>query len=180
MLDELRVAGMRRRRHRPSWAILNAGYRIGHCEDALMFTNVPETFRQFAHQRKRWSRGLIEAFMRYSKLLFAWRMSTLFIWWNLLFLPMDIAYVFGFMPGIIMALFGYYYNAGIMTLVLLPMAMACNRLMLYIENGMFRRQGLKVRQNLLGFFFYAVCSSFILHPVSIWGYLAELLGLRKD
>jgi biofilm PGA synthesis N-glycosyltransferase PgaC len=163
-----------------SWAILNAGYRIGHCEDALMFTNVPETFRQFAHQRKRWSRGLIEAFMRYGKLLFAWRMSTLFIWWNLLFLPMDIAYVFGFMPGIVLALFGYYYIAGIMTLVLLPMAMACNGLMLYIENGMFRRQGLKVRQNLLGFFFYAICYSFILQPVSIWGYAAELLGLRKD
>ncbi|MES2253700.1 MAG: glycosyltransferase family 2 protein [Pseudomonadota bacterium] len=163
-----------------SWAILNAGYRIGHCEDALMFTNVPETFRQFAHQRKRWSRGLIEAFMRYGKLLFAPRMSTLFIWWNLLFLPMDIAYVFGFMPGIVLALFGYYYIAGIMTLVLLPMAMACNGLMLYIERGMFRRQGLKVRQNLLGFFFYAICYSFVLQPVSIWGYAAELLGLRKD
>jgi len=163
-----------------SWAILNAGYRIGHCEDALMFTNVPENFRQFAHQRKRWSRGLIEAFMRYGRLLFVRRMSTLFIWWNLLFLPMDIAYTFGFIPGIILALFGYYYIAGIMTLVLLPMAMACNGLMLYIESGMFRRQGLKVRQNLLGFFFYAICYSFILQPVSIWGYAAELLGLRKE
>jgi biofilm PGA synthesis N-glycosyltransferase PgaC len=163
-----------------SWAILDAGYRIGHCEDALMFTNVPENFRQFAHQRKRWSRGLIEAFMRYGKLLFAPRMSTLFIWWNLLFLPMDIAYTFGFMPGIVLALFGYYYIAGIMTLILLPMAMACNGLMLYIEGGMFRRQGLRVRQNLLGFFFYAICYSFVLQPVSIWGYSAELLGLKKS
>jgi poly-beta-1,6-N-acetyl-D-glucosamine synthase len=163
-----------------SWAILNAGYRIGHCEDALMFTNVPETFRQFAQQRKRWSRGLIEAFLRYGRLLFVWRMSTLFIWWNLLFLPMDIAYTFGFIPGIVLALFGYYYIAGIMTLVLLPMAMACNGLMLYIESGMFRQQGLKVRQNLLGFFFYAICYSFVLQPVSIWGYASELLGLRKD
>ncbi|HWY62657.1 MAG TPA: glycosyltransferase family 2 protein, partial [Rhizomicrobium sp.] len=163
-----------------SWAMLDAGYRIGHCEDALMFTNVPETFWQFAQQRKRWSRGLIEAFMRYGKLLFVWRMSTLFIWWNLLFLPMDIAYTFGFMPGIILALFGYYYIAGIMTLVLLPMAIACNGLMLHIESGMFRGQGLKVRQNLLGFFFYAICYSFVLQPVSIWGYFAELLGLRKD
>jgi biofilm PGA synthesis N-glycosyltransferase PgaC len=163
-----------------SWAILNAGYRIGHCEDALMFTNVPETFRQFSHQRKRWSRGLIEAFMRYGKLLFRPRLSTLFVWWNLLFLPMDIAYVFGFMPGLILALFGYYYIAGIMTLVLLPMAMACNAVMLSIERSMFLRQGLKVRQNLRGFFFYAICYSFVLQPVSIWGYAAELLGLRKD
>jgi poly-beta-1,6-N-acetyl-D-glucosamine synthase len=164
-----------------SWAILNAGYRIGHCEDAVMFTNVPESFRQFAHQRKRWSRGLMEAFMRYGrKLLFTRRLSTLFIWWNLLFLPMDLAYTFGFIPGIVLALFGYYYIAGIMTLVLLPMAMACNGVMLAIESRMFRAQGLKVRQNLLGFFFYALCYSFVLQPVSIWGYSAELLGLRKD
>lgn len=163
-----------------SWSILDKGYRIGHCEDALMFTNVPESFRQFAHQRKRWSRGLIEAFMRYGKLLFAPRMSTLFIWWNLLFLPMDIAYCFGFMPGLILALFGYYYIVGIMTLVLLPMAMACNAVMLAIEGSMFRHQGLKVRQNFLGFFFYAICYSFVLQPVSIWGYMAELLGLKKS
>ncbi len=163
-----------------SWSILDRGYRIGHCEDALMFTNVPESFRQFAHQRKRWSRGLIEAFMRHGKLLFAPRMSTLFVWWNLLFLPMDLAYCFGFMPGLILALFGYYYIVGIMTVVLLPMAMACNGVMLFIEGGMFRRQGLKVRQNLLGFFFYAICYSFVLQPVSIWGYAAELLGLKKS
>jgi biofilm PGA synthesis N-glycosyltransferase PgaC len=163
-----------------SWAILKAGYRIGHCEDALMFTNVPESFRQFAQQRKRWSRGLVEAFMRHGSLLWAPRLSTLFIWWNLLFLPMDIAYTFGFMPGLILALFGYYYIAGGMTLVLLPLAALCNGVMLMIEGRMFRREGLRIRQNLFGFFFYAIGYSFILQPVSIWGYLSELFGLRKD
>ena len=113
-----------------SWAILDEGYRIGHCEDAIMFTNVPESFSAFAHQRRRWSRGLVEAFLRYSDLLFARRLSTLFIWWNLLFLPMDLAYTFGFIPGLILACFGYYYIAGVMTLVLLPLAMICNAVML--------------------------------------------------
>lgn len=163
-----------------SWAILNKGYRIGHCEDALMFTNVPESFRQFAHQRKRWSRGLIEAFMRHGKLLFAPRMSTLFVWWNLLFLPMDIAFTFGFMPGVILALFGYYYIAGVMTLILLPMAAACNGVMMAIEGRMFRQQGLRIRQNIFGLLLFALGYSFILQPVSIWGYASELLGLRKD
>lgn len=163
-----------------SWGILKAGYRIGHCEDALMFTNVPDNFRQFANQRKRWARGLVEAFIRHSKLLWAPRLSTLFIWWNLLFLPMDIAYTFGFIPGLILALFGYYYVAGVMTLVLLPLAMISNGVMLSIQKSMFRQQKLKIRQNLLGFFFYAFCYSLVLQPVSIWGYLSELFGLRKD
>ena len=163
-----------------SWAILKAGYRIGHCEDALMFTNVPETFRQFAHQRKRWSRGLVEAFIRHGRLLWVKRMSTLFIWWNLLFLPMDIAYTFGFLPGMVLALFGYYYIAGVMTLVLLPLAAICNGVMLLIERRMFKQQGVRIRQNIFGFFFYAFGYSLILQPVSLWGYLAELFGLRKD
>lgn len=163
-----------------SWAILKAGYRIGHCEDALMFTNVPESFRQFARQRKRWSRGLIEAFLRHGSLLFVPRMSTMFVWWNLLFLPMDVAYTFGFLPGIIMAMFGYFYIAGIMTLFLLPMAAACNAVMLIIEGRMFRRQRLRIRQNVMGLMCFAICYSFILQPVSIWGYASELLGLRKD
>jgi poly-beta-1,6-N-acetyl-D-glucosamine synthase len=163
-----------------SWAILKEGYRIGHSEDAIMFTNVPERFGAFARQRRRWSRGLVEAFLRHGGLLFKMRMSTLFVWWNLLFLPMDIAYTFGFLPGLIMALFGYYYIAGVMTLVLLPLALLCNLVMLVIERHMFRSQGLRIRGNLAGFSLYAFGYSLLLQPVSIWGYLSEILGLRKD
>ena len=44
-----------------TWAMLEQGYRIGYAEDAIVFTDAPTTFRQFYQQRKRWSRGLIEA-----------------------------------------------------------------------------------------------------------------------
>ena len=164
-----------------SWAILKAGYRIGHCEDALMFTNVPDSLRQFAQQRRRWARGLVEAFMRHGGgLLFAPRLSTLFIWWNLFFLPMDLAYTFGFMPGLLLAAFGYYYIAGGMTLIMLPLAMICQAVMLRVAGRMFHAQGLRIRQNASGFFAYAIGYSFILQPVSVWGYASELFGLRKN
>lgn len=45
-----------------TWAMLKRGYRIGFCEDACAFTNVPATMPQFIRQRQRWSRGMIEAF----------------------------------------------------------------------------------------------------------------------
>ncbi|MCK7501393.1 MAG: hypothetical protein MZW92_73420 [Comamonadaceae bacterium] len=47
---------------------------------------------QFIRQRQRWSRGLIEAFKAHWRLLFKRRMTTLFIWWNLLFPYLDLAY----------------------------------------------------------------------------------------
>lgn len=40
-----------------TWAILKRGYRVGFCEDACAFTNVPATLGQFIRQRQRWSRG---------------------------------------------------------------------------------------------------------------------------
>ena len=62
-----------------------------------------------------------EAFARHGCLLFKPRMSTLFIWWNLLFLPLDLVYTFAFIPGIVLAFFGYYWIAGLMTLLVLPL-----------------------------------------------------------
>ena len=39
-----------------------AAHRPGYAEDAVAFTSAPTSYRQFAHQRRRWARGLIEAF----------------------------------------------------------------------------------------------------------------------
>jgi len=75
-----------------TWALLERGWRVGYCEDACAFTNAPTTLRQFMRQRQRWSRGLIEAFKHHWRLLFRWRLSAIFIWWNLLFPYIDFMY----------------------------------------------------------------------------------------
>jgi biofilm PGA synthesis N-glycosyltransferase PgaC len=162
-----------------TWAILKLGHRVGYCEDAITFTNAPTTFGQFIRQRQRWSRGLIEAFKTHGSLLFKPRMSTVFVWWNLLFPYMDVAYTLFFIPGIVLALFGVYWIAGPMTLLVLPMAFVVNYLMFYIQSHMFRAQGLKVRRNPLGFLVYALFYGLVLQPGCVLGYLAEMLNLRK-
>lgn len=162
-----------------TWAILARGDRVGYCEDAITFTNAPTTFRQFIRQRQRWSRGLIEAFKAHWRLLFAPRMSTLFVWWNLLFPYMDVVYTLFFIPGLVLALFGIYWLAGPMTLLVLPMAFAVNYLMFFIQSRMFRAQGLKVRRNPLGFVVYALFYGVVLQPGCVVGYLSEMLNLRK-
>lgn len=163
-----------------TWAILEHGYRVGYCEDACLFTNTPFTFQQFIRQRQRWSRGLIEAFKHHWPLLFRFRMITIFIWWNLLFPLLDFIYTFTFVPGIILALFGYYWLAGPMTLLVLPLAMLVNYLIYSIQSKMFTEQGLKVRNNPVAFVFYALFYGVILQPVCFIGYLSEILGTRKS
>ena len=163
-----------------TWAILKRGYRVGYCEDACSFTNAPTTLKQFIRQRQRWSRGLIEAFKHHWPLLFHFRMITLFIWWNLLFPLMDFIYTFCFVPGIVLALFGYFWLAGPMTLLVLPLAMLVNYIMFFIQSKMFTEQGLKVRKNPFAFVFYALFYGIILQPACFLGYLLEILGTRKS
>lgn len=162
-----------------SWALLSRGWRIGYAEDAILFTNVPDRLAQFARQRKRWSRGLFEAFRAYPGLLVKPRMSLMFIWWNLLFLPLDLVYTFAFIPGVVLALFGHYWIAGPLTLAVLPLAVLWNMAIFRVQNRVFRAQALRVRRNYGGFSFYVLAYSMILQPVCVWGYVSELLGLRK-
>lgn len=162
-----------------TWAILRGGHRVGYCEDAITFTNAPTTFRQFVRQRQRWSRGLIEAFKAHGRLLFQRRMSTLFIWWNLLFPYMDLVYTLIFIPGLLLACFGIYWLAGPMTLLVLPLAFLANGLMYVIQSRMFREQDLKVRRNPVGFVLYTLFYGIVLQPGCVLGYASELLSLRK-
>ncbi|MCE1194655.1 MAG: glycosyltransferase [Acidovorax sp.] len=163
-----------------TWAILERGYRVGFAENACLFTNAPETWLQFIRQRQRWSRGLIEAFKLHWRLLFKARMSTLFIWWNLLFPYMDLVYTFAFVPGLVLALLGVYWIAGPMTLLVLPLAMIVNYLMFAVQSKMFIEQGLKVRRNVLGFVFYALFYSVVLQPACVLGYIKELVSRSKN
>jgi biofilm PGA synthesis N-glycosyltransferase PgaC len=162
-----------------TWAMLQQGYRIGYAEDAIVFTDAPATFRQFYQQRKRWSRGLIEALQRHRKLLLKRRLSTVFIWWNCLFLPLDLTFTFVFIPGLLAATLGYYWIAGPQTLLLLPLALVWNAVIFRIQRRMFQSKGLHVRRNIAGLLFYMLVYAIVMQPICLWGYVSELTGQRK-
>ena len=162
-----------------TWALLRKGYRTGYAEDAVAFTSVPTSYRQFAHQRRRWARGLIEALSHHKILTIKPRLSTMFIWWNVLFLPMDLVFTFVFIPGVVLALFGYYWIAGPMTLLTLPMAVLWNLVIYRIQQRMFREQGLNVRRNYKALAIYIFGYAVLMQPVSLWGYVSEIVGRQK-
>ena len=162
-----------------TWALLREGYRTGYAEDAIAFTSAPTSYRQFAHQRRRWARGLVEALNTHQPLLVKARLSTMFIWWNVLFLPMDLIFTFVFMPGVVLACFGYYWIAGPMTLLTLPLAVVWNLIIYRIQQRMFRDQDLHVRRNYKALFVYIFGYAVLMQPVSLWGYASEIVGRKK-
>lgn len=162
-----------------SWKLLDQGYRLGYAEDACVFTNCPNTLAQFLRQRQRWSRGLIEAFKANPGLLIKPRLTIMFIWWNLLFPFIDTAYTLGFIPGLILALFGKFWIVGPMTLALIPPSLLLNQIMFHAEEVMFRKENLKIRKNIFGFIFYMISYGIVLQPACVWGYISEIFKFKK-
>lgn len=163
-----------------TWAILARGHRVGYAENAFAFTQVPETLRAYFNQRKRWSRGLIEAFKQHPRMLRQPRLNTPFVYYNLLFPFLDIAYLFVFLPGVLAALLLQNYTlAGLMTIAVLPLAVLVNLLMYFKQLAIFRRYGLVVRRNVLGAMVFTLAYQAILAPPSLAGYVSEVMGMRK-
>jgi biofilm PGA synthesis N-glycosyltransferase PgaC len=163
-----------------SWALLKKGCRIGYAEDAIVFTNVPEKWSQFYHQRRRWARGLIEALKQHPEVLLRPRLNWPFFLLNVLYPFLDAVFLFCFLPGIVAALFGYYFIAGPMTLAVLPLAILNNIAMFVVQRKTFRQLNLGVRRNKMGFLFYAFFYQLVMAPPSVAGYFAEFLNLRKS
>ncbi len=163
-----------------TWKILSAGYRVGHAENACAFTSCPNSIRQFVKQRQRWSRGMIEAFKANPKILLNPRLSWIYILWNTQFPLMDIAYTIGFIPGIVLAIFGKFWIVGPMTLALIPVAILLNREMYRAAREMFEHEHLKIRQNRMGFLSYILVYGLILQPACVWGYISEIFNFKKN
>ena len=163
-----------------TWSLLRMGYKTGHAEDAVAWTHAPDTLRGLSNQRKRWARGMIEALAIHKRLLVAPRLRTMFIWWNLLFVSIDLTFTFAFIPGLILAFLGIFWLAGPITLLVLPLAALWNVVIFRIQTRMLKRNNIDMEKSLRGFLLYAFIYPLLMQPVSVWGYLAELTGGRKQ
>ncbi len=164
-----------------TWSFIAAGWRVSYAENAFVFTNVPEEYGSYYRQRKRWSRGLIEAFKSHPIILFRPRMNSAFVYFNFMFPYIDAAFLFGFIPGVILAIFfNNYAIVGVMTLFLLPLAMLINYFMYLKQTSIFKKYGLKVRKNNFGLIGYMLFYQLLLSPASLMGYFYELINTRKE
>lgn len=67
-----------------------------------------------------------------------------------------------------------------MTLLVLPLTLVSyGSLYIYQKYYVFRKLGLKVRRNRLGFILFVLFYQMLMSPVSVWGYLQEFLKLKR-
>jgi biofilm PGA synthesis N-glycosyltransferase PgaC len=163
-----------------TWSLLKNGWRVGFEPTAIGFTAAPETMKGFYRQRKRWARGMIEGLKHHGHLVWSGsRLSSFFVGVDFIIPLIDLFYVFVFLPGVVLALFGYYYVVGPLTLLVLPLAFLVVLVMYNKQKAVFKQLGLKVRQNFAGFLVYMLVYQVLMSPICVIGYGQELLGATK-
>ena len=146
-----------------TYQMLEKGGDSGYEPAAVGYTRVPETMGELYRQRRRWAMGMLEGLGEVPP----WRQrgfARYFTGVNLSIVYLDIAYLFGFVPGVILALLGYPYLVGLLT-VFTALVGVVFFLTVYRYQ---KRLGIPFRNSLVGFvlfllFFQLVQSTAALH-----------------
>jgi len=162
-----------------TWNLLKRHWKVYFEPLAVAFTSVPNSFRAFARQRSRWARGMIEAL----KEIKPWQQPQAYTKYltgvNLLIPYMDVSYTFFWLPGLILACFGFFWIVGPATLLVLPLTFASYSILYKYQKYVFRKLNLRVRKNLSGFILFMLSYQMIMSPVSVWGYAQEVFRLKR-
>ena len=154
-----------------TYRLLSKGRKSTYEPMAVGYTTVPATFNGFYNQRKRWATGMIEGF----SLVKPWQQKTVysryFTTLNLLIIYMDLAFLFGFIPGVIWAFFGYYYFVGLLTLLTV-----CFSILLFSSIYIYqKRLNIPFTTSLVGFICFLLFFQIFQSPASIHGYVSKIL-----
>jgi len=108
-----------------TYRLLSMGHASLYEPQAIGLTVVPSTLWDFYRQRVRWAQGMFEGFMAVKPWMQTSFASGYFQAINLSIVYLDLAYVFGFLVGVVLMIFGYSWFVGWMALLLLMIPLLC-------------------------------------------------------
>lgn len=157
-----------------TYGILKKGFKSLYEPYAVGYTMVPDKLSDLYRQRKRWAIGMFEAFRE----VMPWKQKTLFSKFfasiNTMVVYFDLAYIFGFLVGVFLAIFGYYYFVGWFTLLTLIISVI-NFASMYIFQ---RKLSISFKNDILGFIFFLLFYQSIQSLASLNGYI-DFIFIRE-
>ena len=165
-----------------TWELLSQGYETNFAKNAIAFTEVPEKFAALGNQRKRWARGMIEAFKRVKtvtskKLNFK---SKFLMCLNVFFPFIDLALLIFVPLGLGLLIFGNQLLIGWLTLLVIFLGMLLCLVIEIRRKNMLKEIECKLeRRSILAFIVYVLFYAFILAPYCLSGYISELINSKK-
>lgn len=153
-----------------TYRLLELGYASSYEPAAVGYTRVPETLGGLYRQRRRWAMGMLEGLREVPP----WRQrgyARYFTSVNMSIVYLDLVYLFGFVPGVILALFGYYYLGGLLTV---------GALFFWIVYRCQKRLGIPFQNTLFGFVPFLLFFQLVQSTASLHGYLFDIMGKKGE
>ena len=166
-----------------TWELLSRGYETNFAKDAIAFTKAPEDFKGLLRQRKRWARGMIEAFKNVKvitskKLNFK---SKFLMCLNIVFLFVDLALLIFIPLCLIFLAFGSQLLIGPLTLLVILLGMIHCLVIEIRKRNTLRKVECKLeRRSILAFIVYVLLYAFVLAPSCLIVYAKELVNVKKE
>lgn len=143
---------------------------------AVGYTTVPETLVGLYDQGKRWAIGMLEWLSAVPPWKQGTPISVHFEFVNLSVVYLDLAFLFGLIPGIILSLFGYFYLAEFLTLFTLAICVLLFLSMYFYQ----KKLGIPFQNSFLGFVCFLLFFQIIQSIAALHGYFIRLIRQKGD
>ncbi len=166
-----------------TWQLLSKGYNTNFAKNAIAFTEVPEKWSKLGKQRKRWARGMIEAFKK-GKVLTSRKLnikSKILMCLNIFFPLIDLALLIFVPLGLILLLLGNPLLIGWISLLVILLGLLLCLLIEYKRRNVLKEIDCKLeKRSKFAFIVYILLYAFILSPFCLIGYISELVNFKKE
>jgi poly-beta-1,6-N-acetyl-D-glucosamine synthase len=163
-----------------TWSLLDSRGLVQYEPLALAETVVPERLRHFMRQRSRWARGMVEG-IRINPPQRQPRVLAKFVAGIDYLVPfLDIGYVFFWVPGVVLFIFGYPLLFSWWSMLVIPITLAVYGLLRrWQDRNVFRILGVRPKADRRGFFGYLFGYQALTSVASLHGYAQQIIGASR-
>jgi biofilm PGA synthesis N-glycosyltransferase PgaC len=163
-----------------TWTLMDSRGIVQYEPCALSFTTAPEKLKQFMRQRSRWARGMFESLRRNPPRRQPRVLAKFVAGIDYLVPLLDIGYIFFWIPGVILFIFGYPLLFSWWSMLVIPITLLIYGLLRrWQERHVFRRLGVQPKHDAGGFYGYLFAYQALTSSASLRGYLQYLTGAAR-
>jgi biofilm PGA synthesis N-glycosyltransferase PgaC len=163
-----------------TWSLMGSRGIVQFEPLAVAFTAVPTKLDAFMRQRSRWARGMFEGLRTHPPHTQPRLLAKFAAGIDYLIPFLDAGYVFFWIPGFALFLFGHPIIVGWWSMLLIPMSLAVFGLMRrWQERHVFRRLAIRPEPDRRGFLGYLLCYQSLISAAALRGYGQWTVGARR-
>ena len=163
-----------------TWTLMASSGIVLYEPCALAFTVAPQEVGHFMRQRSRWARGMFETLRTVPPMRQPRVLAKFVAGMDYLVPFLDIGYVFFWIPGFVLFLFGYPLLVSWLSMLVVPMAIFIYGLLRrWQERHVFRRFDVYPKRDIRGFWGYLFAYRALTATASMRGYVQYVAGATR-